>query len=212
MRADGIGVPGHDGDQLLDRGEGAEVLAGFLAEMLRGLCFGFGLCLWFIGAEICAAVWGHLSGISIDAFVAEDRRPWTRFFQLVWISVFLLTGSDRTALRALLDSFQWAPPGAPIDAQALLQSVLVLLGLSLQLGLQVGIPLATTLLAALCITVLTSRLIPHLQSLVTSTSLGALMFMAALAVGCGPIARTLELQLVSFLATWGNQLAAAGQP
>lgn len=195
--------------QTVAGGEGP-IFASFAGEILRGACFGFGLCLWLIGAEICATMWGHLSGISIDAFPTGDQRPWARFFQLTWLTVFFLTGAHRIAVRALLDSFHRVPPGSPVEVSVMLHSVLELLGFAMQLGLRAGIPLAATLLAALGITVLMSRLLPHLQTLVTSTSLGALMLVAALFVGWGPLAQTLQIQVSSFLTTWVHQLSAVG--
>lgn len=189
----------------LDPVSGGPLPAMMAAELLVGASFGFGLALWFLGADVCAQLWTHLSGLSIDAFGNGAERPAQRFFHLIWLNIFFLAGGHRMALTSFLDGFRIVPPGTLADCNSLLQGIITQLTLCMRMGLQAGLPVAAALFAAIVATAVAGRLIPQMQTFVTTTSIGALLLVACLAVGVTPLMLTLELQVTEYFSSYWEQ-------
>jgi flagellar biosynthetic protein FliR len=174
-----------------------------VAEILCGALFGFGVRLWLVGAAVCSQLFGQTSGLGMVAFAqaGAGSAPLARFLQLVWICVFFVAGGHRLALECLMESFRATPPGGLVyDAQTLAATV-ELLGVNFRLGIQAGLPIVAALLLTVIVSLLLARMIPQIHVFSTSTGLTALMLVAALWIGCGPLFRSLEGQVGVFLST-----------
>lgn len=169
-----------------------EVLAALCREAVLGLVLGTAIVLLVSAIQAAGQLIGQMSGMSlaeaVEPSVGSAATGFGKLFELTAIATFLLTGGHRQVLVALLDTFQWMPPGRVGFHAGLLATLQEVTAHSFDLALRACAPvLLALLLSALVIGVL-NRLVPQINTLSVGFSMNMIVTMALVALTLGSMA------------------------
>ncbi|MEQ8791416.1 MAG: flagellar biosynthetic protein FliR [Pirellulaceae bacterium] len=161
-------------------------------ELVVGLSMGLGTMILFAGLQLTGQIAGQMSGMQLaDIFDPgfETNVPlFARLLDLITLAVFLAIGGHREVLRALLDTFQWMPPGEARFSEGVLTMLVELSTQSFVLGIRAAAPIMVSLLLSILVLGLISRTLPQLNVLAVGFSLNTMIMLATLAISLGAIA------------------------
>lgn len=169
--------------------DGAELLVRASREAVLGLVLGGALWLLIGGLQAAGQLIGQISGLSMaqlfDVRSPEGTPLLGRLFELTAIGTFLLSGGQRQVMSALLDSFQWMPPGAVGVSGGLLTVLLEIAGQAFSLALRVAAPVLAALLLTTLLLGILSRTVPQWNAMTIGPSVNLFVALAVLAVCLG---------------------------
>lgn len=165
-------------------------------EILVGLLLGLGMQVLLGGIHVAGQIVSHLSGMSL----AEISSPsfdsgtsvFTELFNFVTLAVFVAIGGHRLLMAALLDTFQWAPPGQCQIGESFADVMVGILAQSFLLGIRAAAPIMIALLLSTLLLGLISRTLPQINILAVGFGLNALLTIGAMLVSVGAVAWTFQ--------------------
>jgi flagellar biosynthetic protein FliR len=161
-------------------------------EAIIGLALA--LCIQFVfeGVRLAGQLLGFQIGFSlvnaIDPQTNVDTPVLSTLHETVIFLVFFRLSVDHWMLRALVKSFEYAPPGSVTVSPVALQHLVVMAGRLFGIGAEIAAPvLAATLLIDLALGLI-ARVAPQVPVLFLGMSVKSLVGMGVLlgAVGCWP--------------------------
>lgn len=174
-----------------------------LNEVLIGLMLGLGMQVLFGGVQVAGQIVAHLSGMSL----AEISSPtfdgsssvFTEIFHYVTLAVFVALGGHRMVMAALLDTFQWAPPGHAVFGESFAAVMVGILQQSFDLGIRAAAPIMIALLLSTLLLGLVSRTLPQINVLAVGFGLNSMLTIGAILVSVGGVAWTFQEPIVDTL-------------
>ena len=165
-------------------------------EILIGLLLGLGMQVLFSGVQVAGQIVSHMSGMSL----AEVSNPefdgsasvFTEIFHYTTMAAFVAMGGHRMMMQALLDTFQWAPPGQGMLADTYTEMMVGFLSQSFQLGIRAAAPLLIALFLSTLLLGLISRTLPQINVLAVGFGLNSLLTMGAILLTLGSVAWTFQ--------------------
>ncbi|MGI9457228.1 MAG: flagellar biosynthetic protein FliR, partial [Aeoliella sp.] len=172
-------------------------------EILVGLLLGLGMQVLFGGIQVAGQVIGQLSGMSL----AEISNPsfdggtsvFTELFHYLTLALFVALGGHRMVMAALLDTFQWAPPGQCMLGESFADVMVGILQQSFHLGLRAAAPIMIALLLSTLVLGLVSRTLPQINVIAVGFGLNSLLTIGALFVSLGAVAWTFQEPIADVL-------------
>lgn len=159
------------------------------AELMVGLCLGFGIVVLFSGLQLAGALIGRLGGLMLadvfDPTTGTEVPLFSRLLFLVGLAVFVCIGGHRMVMAALLDTFAALPPGGGSLPPSLPDAFVTLLSQSFMLGVRAAMPLVVALLLSTLILGLIGRTMPQLNVLIVGFGLNAMLTFALLSFTLG---------------------------
>jgi flagellar biosynthetic protein FliR len=172
-------------------------------EILVGSALGLGVMFLLLGLQVAGHVAGHMSGMALaDVFdpTFDASIPMiAQLMDVVTILLFVAMGGHRIVLDALLDTFQWMPPGAVEISTDALTSMVAIMRESLILGVRAAAPMIVSLLMSILVMGLISRTLPQLNILAVGLSLNSIVMLATVAISLGAIAWMFQDAVVPIL-------------
>jgi flagellar biosynthesis protein FliR len=172
-------------------------------EALLGMLLGVGVSILLVGVQVAGQLVSQLSGISLgDVFspdAGENVSPVAQLFYMLTLAVFVATGGHRLMTEALLDTFQWAPPGHAVFSQAWVDVLTGIVSQSFVLGIRAAAPIMLALLVSTLVLGLVARAVPQINALGVGLGLNAMMLLGLLCVSLGIVAWTFQEPMVDVL-------------
>ena len=187
-----------EGDVVLDSG-----LPLLLAqEFALGVCFGFGIRVLFLAAQVVAELLLHSSGLAHMAWQPMTDGTTTigirRFLELTLLAVFFATGGHRVLIANLLQTLVDVPPASFCLTDSGPSLMLGFLARSFELGVYTAFPLLISAGLGLLATGLLHRLVPQLASLVASAGVGYVILLVTLMLGLGAMSGLFESGVLAY--------------
>jgi flagellar biosynthetic protein FliR len=173
------------------------------AEALVGVTLGLGVNLVFAGVQVAGQIIGQLSGMQLaDVFNPGFDTSVPVISQIMFyvtLAVFVTIGGHRKVLEALLDTYQWLPPGTAGIPKSLTETLTTLLAQSFTLGIRAAAPAMTALLLATLLLGLASRTLPQLNVMALGFGLNSLVTLFTLALSLSAVAWIFQEQVEPML-------------
>jgi flagellar biosynthetic protein FliR len=154
-----------------------------------GLVMGLAMLMLATALQAAGRIVGQMSGSSLAEAVDPDLGAasplYGRMYDLVSIAAFLLIGGHRQVIAALLDTFQWMPPGEVGFSGGPLATLNEIASQSFVLAVRAAAPVVIALLLSTLVLGLISRTAPQLNILAVGFNLNALVTIAVLALTLG---------------------------
>ncbi|MCO6047342.1 flagellar biosynthetic protein FliR [Aeoliella sp. ICT_H6.2] len=173
-------------------------------EILIGAMLGLGMQILFAGVQLTGQIIAHMSGMSLAEISSPDfdagTSVFTQIFHYTTMAVFVAMGGHRMVMAALLDTFEWAPPGRAMLGDSFAQMMVGILQQSFELGIRASAPVLIALFLSTLLLGLITRTLPQINVLAVGFGLNAMITIAALLITIGgaawlfqePIVATLE--------------------
>ncbi|WP_442484892.1 flagellar biosynthetic protein FliR [Aeoliella sp. SH292] len=165
-------------------------------EVLIGLLLGLGLQILFSGVQIAGQIVAQLSGMSLaevsDPSFDSGTSIFTEIFHYTTMAVFVALGGHRLVMAALLDTFEWAPPGHAMLGESFAELMVELLQQSFYLGIQAAAPIMIALFLSTLVLGLISRTLPQINVLAVGFGLNAMLTIGAIFISIGGVAWTFQ--------------------
>lgn len=190
------------------------VFARYLAsEALLGLLLGLGMTVFLSGIQLTGQVVSQLGGTALaeafDPAVGESAPFYSQLFYFLTIVMFLLLNGHRVLLEALLDTYQWLPPGKAALGESYLEAMTLVLTQSFLLGLRAAAPTMTALLLSTLMLGLIGRTLPQINVLVVGFGVNALLTLGSLFFSLGAICWAFPQQASAAVEILRNAIHAA---
>ncbi|WP_425398309.1 flagellar biosynthetic protein FliR [Aeoliella sp.] len=175
-----------------------------LNEVLIGALLGLGMQMLFTGVQITGQIISHMSGMSLAEISSPEfdgsATVFTQIFHYTTMAVFVALGGHRMVMAALLDTFEWAPPGHGTFGDSFAQVMVNILQQSFVLGIRAAAPVMVALFLSTLLLGLISRTLPQINVLAVGFGLNSMLTIGAILVTLGgaawlfqePIVATLE--------------------
>lgn len=154
-------------------------------EMLLGLALGVAVMILVSGIQLAGQVISQMSGLSLGDVVSPTLDApiplVSQLLESLALAIFFITGGHRRVIAALLDSFQWMPPGDGRLPEELPRALAEVATHSFDAAIRVSAPAAVALLLAIVIVAVIARTVPQLNSIAVGLNFNALIVPAALA-------------------------------
>jgi flagellar biosynthetic protein FliR len=161
-------------------------------EAALGMMLGLGVLILLAGLQLAGAIVEQMSGMQLADVLSPSTDTnvpvFSQLLELVALAVFLAIGGHRQVFGALLDSFQWMPPGQVRLSSDWLAALSDLMTQSFSLGIRAAAPVVIALLLAVLIQGLISRTLPQLNVMAVGFSANALLLLATLSLSLGTAA------------------------
>lgn len=167
-------------------------------ELVLGLGLALSVLILVAGLRQAGSLISQVSGQSvadIDPGVAFGATPIERFFSILALAIFFAIGGHRLVVEAILDSFQWVPPGTAVTSTDSLTLVADLLGHSFDLAIRAAAPVAFSLLMSTLLIGLLSKSLPQVGTFGFGLGINFAVVLAVSAVSLGGLAWLLETHL-----------------
>ncbi|TVS20179.1 MAG: type III secretion protein [Planctomycetaceae bacterium] len=168
-----------------------ELLSAACREAVLGLMLGAAVVLLVAGLQAGGQWIGQMSGMSlaeaIDPSSGHASTGFGKLFELTGVAAFLLTGGHRRVLVALLDTFQWMPPGRVGFGDGLLTTLQQVVAGSFELALRVSAPVLVALLISALVLGAVNRLVPQIHTLSWGFPLNMTVAMAMIFLTLGGV-------------------------
>lgn len=156
-----------------------------------GLAMGSTLTIFFAGFQMAGQLIAQTSGLSLaesyDPSQDETVPIFSQFLDQLGLAIFMLLGGHRVALKAVLDSFVWMPPGKAELPPDLVLAVVEVLSKSCALGIQVAAPIMLAMLVSNLVLGLVSRALPQLNMMNMGLGLNAILAVLVLSLTLGSL-------------------------
>jgi flagellar biosynthetic protein FliR len=160
-------------------------------ETLVGLALGLGITVLLLGVQMAGQIAGHMSGMAMadifDPTFNSNVPIFSQLLDVVTMLLFVAIGGHRLVVDALLETFQWMPPGEARISPDALDWLVEIVRQSFQLGIRAAAPMIVALLMSMLVMGLVSRTLPQLNILAVGLSLNAMVMLSALAISLGTI-------------------------
>lgn len=168
------------------------VYAKYMAnEVLVGVLLGFGVTLLLSGIQMTGQIVSQLSGTALadvfDPTIESNVSIFSQLFYFLTLAVFVLLGGHRMVMDALLDTYNWLPPGGATLGESYVDALISLLGQSFLLGIRAAAPAMTALLLATLVLGLVGRTMPQINILAVGFSINSLLTLGCLFLSVGAI-------------------------
>ncbi|QDU55302.1 flagellar biosynthetic protein FliR [Aeoliella mucimassa] len=181
-------------------------------EILIGLMLGLGMQILFSGVQVAGQIVSHMSGMSL----AEISNPefngsasvFTEIFHYVTMAVFVAVGGHRMMMAALLDTFEWAPPGRAMLGDSYVHVMVGLLTQSFHLGIRASAPLLIALFLSTLLLGLISRTLPQINVLAVGFGLNSMLTIGLILMSLGTVAWTFQEPIADALLTLQENVAS----
>jgi flagellar biosynthesis protein FliR len=179
--------------------DAGQLLVAGCREAVLGLVFGTAVVLLIAALQAGGHLVGQMSGMSLAEAVEGSgggaASGFGRLFAVVGIAAFFLTGGYRQVLAALLETFQWMPPGQAGFSSGLFDVLSQIAAQSFHLAVRATAPvLVALLLSALLLGVL-HRVMPQLNAMSLGFSLNVLGVLGLVALTLGGVAWSFQSHL-----------------
>ena len=158
-------------------------------EAVLGLALGLAVMILFAGIQLTGQTISQLAGISLadvfDPGFDSNVSVFSQFLDLVAVAVFVCIGGHRQVLGALLDTFQWMPPGHGTFSPDLVAALTDVTTQSFATGIRASAPVMVSLLLAVLITGLISRTLPQLNIMAIGFNVNVLVMLFTLTLSLG---------------------------
>lgn len=182
-------APLYWGSQPVDLGNVVNLAVMLGREVLLGAAMGLALLILFAGLQMTGQIIGQMSGMSLadifDPSFDSSIPIFSQLLDLIALSVFLAIGGHRRVMSALLDTFQWRPPGHAGCSANLVETLVDALTQSFVMGIRAAAPVMVALLMSVLIMGLISRTLPQLNVIAVGFNLNSMMTLAALSLSLG---------------------------
>jgi flagellar biosynthesis protein FliR len=172
-------------------------------EALIGLLLGLGMNILFTGIQVSGQIVSQMSGMSLaDVFnpgFDTNVSVFSQLFYFLTLAVFVAIGGHRMMIQAVLETFEWAPPGYAMLGDTYVQTLVNILSHSFALGIRAAAPALAALLLSTIVLGLISRTLPQLNIIMVGFNLNAMLTLGALMLSLGAIAWTFQEQTVDML-------------
>ena len=159
------------------------------AEVLLGLTLGLGVMIVFGGLQLAGQILGQMNGMALaDIFDPsfENSVPvLSQLYDLLALAVFLCIGGHRQVMMALLDTFQFVPPGGATFDSGAFDTLSQIMAQSFVLGIRAAAPVMAALLLSVLVMGLISRTLPQLNVLAVGFSFNTLVMLGMLCLTLG---------------------------
>ncbi len=167
--------------------------ARYLAsEALVGLLLGFGITLLLTGIQVTGQVISQLGGTALadvfDPTLDTNVSIYSQVFYFLTLAMFVLLDGHRLLMDALLDTYQWLPPGQASLGTTYVEALTTLLTQSFVLGIRAAAPAITALLLATLVLGLIGRTMPQINILAVGFGINSLLTLGCLFTTIGAIA------------------------
>jgi flagellar biosynthetic protein FliR len=182
-------TPLHWREEVTDPGSILGLTLLLVEEIMLGVALGMGVKILFIGLQVSGQLVSHMTMLGL-AEVADPSNEntvsvFTQLFDVVAVSVFLIIGGHRLVMAALLDTFQWMPPGRIVFSSSVSQALVDVLAHSFVLGVRAAAPTVVAVLMSILVMGLISRTLPQLNILVVGTTVNSTVMLGALVFSLG---------------------------
>ena len=185
-------------------------------EVIVGMALGLGVQILFAGIQISGQIVGQMSGMHLadvfDPAFQSNVPMFARMFNMLTLAVFVLAGGHRILIDALLDTFQWMPPGQAWVKEGIAETLTGVLAQSFVLGIRAAAPAMVALLMAVLVMGLISRTLPQLNIIAVGFSLNSMIMLATLAVTLGTMVWVFQDQVEATIDSVKEVLYASGKP
>ena len=172
-------------------------LSVFFGETFIGLALGLSLHFIFEAVQLAGTLCGVQLGYSLETLIDPQTKAQSpviaTFYNMIAILIFLQLNVHHWVLRGLAESFDYLPPGAIVNGQAMAAELIRASGVMLSVGIQIAAPI---MLAAFMIDIalgFIGRAAPQIPVMLVGISVKDLVGLAMLG---------------STLAFWPRQLEA----
>ncbi len=194
----------------------AEYTRMLIGEALAGALLGLGVTILLSGAQVAGQLVSQLSGMSFGDVVNpasnEEASLFSQLFYFVTLAVFAAIGGHRLMIQALLDTYQWAPPGQVAWGDTYTEALVTLLGQSFNLGVRAAAPMLVALFLATVLLGLVSRTLPQINAVVVGFSVNSLLTLGMMMVSIGAVAYTFQEPLADALVAMQEAIREASFP
>jgi len=178
------------------------VFARYLAsEALIGLLLGFGITLLLSGIQLTGQVISQLGGTALadvyDPTLGSNLSVYSQLFYFLTLAMFVLLDGHRLVMDALLDTYQWMPPGQATLGASYVEVLTTLLSQSFLLGIRAAAPSMTALLLATLVLGLIGRTMPQINILAVGFGVNSLLTLGCLFTTVGAIVWAFPLEAAS---------------
>ena len=141
----------------------SDAAVALFRELLLGLSLGLGYTVLLSAMHLTSQILTHLTGGTLNVVSNSDATsPLQKYFGLLALALFVVSGGHRQLIDMLLESFASFPPGSilpPLDEVRVdvAWSLADLLGQSFVTGLQVAAPVAFCLVSASTVVAIVGR-------------------------------------------------------
>lgn len=160
-------------------------------EILVGVLLGFGVTLLLSGIQLSGQIVSQLSGTALsdvfDPTIESNVSVFSQAFYFLTLAIFALLGGHRLVMEALLDTYQWLPPGGASLGTTYVEALTNLLTQSFLLGIRAAAPAMTALLLATLVLGLVGRTLPQINVLAVGFSVNALLTLGCLSLTIGTV-------------------------
>jgi flagellar biosynthetic protein FliR len=185
-------TPIHSGTAVADPSQLLVFGKFVLCETLLGLLLGLGITILLHGVQLTGQIISQLGGTAIaegvDPILEENAPVYAQLLYFLTLAMFVLLDGHRLMLEALLDTYQWLPPGRAELGESYVVAMTTLLGQSFALGIRAAAPAMVALLLATLVLGLISRTVPQINILAVGFNINAILTLVGLAVSLGAIA------------------------
>lgn len=188
-----------------------------LRELTIGLALGLVVRLVLSAVLLAGQTLAQLSGLGMAETLAGESATGldsqasslANLLSLISVALLVAVGGHRQIVAALLDSFQWLPPGELTLPDGFAPAVFEASAKSLEFALRIAAPAGTALVAATLVAGLLSRALPQVNAMLLSSSANLLLTLALVLVGIGGLGWLLQDQLATTLdsvrASWSAE-------
>lgn len=173
-------------------------------ESILGLSLGLAVLILFSGAQLAGFIVSQMSGMQLAEEIDPSLQMRTTVFgqllDLTAVAVFVCIGGHRQVLGALLDAFEWMPPGQGRFAPNLLAAVGEITAQSFVLGIRAAAPVMAALLISTLIVGLISRTLPQLNTFALGFGLNSVVLLGSLILMFGAAVWVFEDKLMDTVA------------
>jgi flagellar biosynthesis protein FliR len=202
--------PLHWQSSLLANSQPVEFLLSAACELALGLLLGISVALLLMAARMAGELASSLTALSFTQEFDEQGQSLpslARLLDLATTGIFLAIGGHRLIVAAMLDTFQWLPPGTARPGGAWLEGLTNVATQSMSVGLRMAAPLIVSLLLAHLAIAFVSRTIPQLNAMGVGFSLNVLVALATLSLSLGTAIWVFQDQLEVVISTVHTSLA-----
>ena len=191
--------------------------ARYLAsEALIGLLLGFGITLLLSGIQVTGQVISQLGGTALanvfDPTLGTNVSIYSQMLYFLTLAMFVLLDGHRLLMDALLDTYQWLPPGQASLGSTYVEALTTLLTQSFVLGIRAAAPAMTALLLATLVLGLIGRTMPQINILAVGFGINSLLTLGCLLTTIGAIAWAFPQQAVWAIELIKESLYQAVEP
>ncbi|MEM6797898.1 MAG: flagellar biosynthetic protein FliR [Planctomycetota bacterium] len=178
-----------------------------VGEVLVGLLLGLGVTVLLSGVQLAGQMVSQMAGMTLGEIsnpeLDSSVSVYTQLFYFVTIAVFVTIGGHRMMIEALLQTFEWAPPGQAYLGESFPEAMVTMLSQSAELGVRASAPIVIALFLSTVVLGLISRTLPQINTIVVGFGVNSLLTLGVMMLTLGGVVWTFQEPLagaIDFLA------------